>query len=149
MLSPKSSMANSYMTNVLDLPVDHSLMTKMPHQETGLLVKPPGVNTLQEWGQMKLRQVGRTDVSTGLRSPPGLCQPDLQPKGRGAMASKLQDVLSSSQGDEAKGNTSRSSPARTTHGPWPRTKQAEEALYQTAALSFNSQFAGTSINVGN
>ena len=33
------------------------------------------------------------------------------------MPSKLQDALSSSQGDEAKGNASRSSPARTTNGP--------------------------------
>ena len=47
-------MANSYMTDALDLPVDHSLTTKMPHQETGLLVQPPGVTTLEEWGQMKL-----------------------------------------------------------------------------------------------
>ena len=113
--STKSPMANSYMTNVLDIPVDHSLMTKMPHQETSFVVKPHlrrGDKRSFPVASGPDRLINKSTITTGTMST----RP-IQPKGRRAMASKLQDVLSSSQRDAATSHSSRCSSARTTNGP--------------------------------
>ena len=123
----------THLTAELSLPEDETLSIKVNHWDIGAINKPPGINTLKEWGQIKApsgKYPGLTFEEVFRMDQNYICASDVESSGF-VTGEKFSDVLSSRETARTKSRlSSRSSDTSglqgdsstdTTHRPRRRT----------------------------